>query len=239
MSRLFDRKAMGVRKRDPEYKPILSLTPEERAALNERLDGAPFNAETLHLRLMEDPSKKEYLRAITSSILSAEFAGLDAFGRFLVEWQQLDIPWELTMSVSRQMWDETRHTALNLQLLESQGGELGVYPDTLASGAPPPGMEVPEPTADEPAMQLSTINVGLEGFALSLFERTRELAEKIGEPLMEHCHDYNMADEVLHVAHGDWWVAKLTEDDPDKERTARKGQQQFEEIFKVFQESGL
>ena len=239
MSKLFERRSMGERKRNPPYRPILSLTPEERAALSERLEGAPYNMETLQLRLHEDPSKKEYLRAITSSILSAEFAGLDAFGRFLVEWQPLPVPWELTMSVSRQMWDETRHTALNLQLLEHLGGELGVYPDTLASGAPPPGMEIPEPTADEPAMQLSSINVGLEGFALSVFEQTREVAEKIGEPLMEHCHDYNMADEVIHVAHGDYWVAKLTEGDPEKERAARNGQQQFEEIFRVFRESEL
>ena len=46
---------------------------------------------------------------------------------------------------------------------------------------------------------MARINVSLEGFALTTFEEIRELAEKTGEELVEHCHDFNMADEVTHV----------------------------------------
>ncbi len=239
MGKLHDRTAQGPRRREPPYRPIIALSEEERAELRKKLDGAPYNLDTLTLRLKKDPSKREYLKAITSSILSAEFAGLDAFGRFLVEWKTVGVPWELQLSLARQMWDETRHTQLNLQLLEAQGGRLGEYPDTLVGGPPPDGQQLPPTQPEDPVMGFSTINVGLEGFALSVFERTRELAEHVGDRLMEHCHDYNMADEYLHVANGDYWIERLTEHDPALERKARDQQKIFEEMFAVFRESEL
>jgi hypothetical protein len=137
------------------------------------------------------------------------------------------------------MWDETRHTQLNLQLLEAQGGALGEYPDTLVGGPPPDAQQIPPTQPEDPVLGFSTINVGLEGFALSVFERTRELAEHVGDRLMEHCHDYNMADEYLHVASGDYWIERLTEDNPALERKARDQQKIFEEMFAVFRESEL
>jgi hypothetical protein len=63
-------------------------------------------------------------------------------------------------------------------------------------------------------------NVSLEGGALTLFQETSAVGEKIGDELMAHCYDYNWADEVTHVSIGDYFVKKLTEGDPQKERFA-------------------
>ena len=63
-------------------------------------------------------------------------------------------------------------------------------------------------------------NVSLEGGALTLFQETSEVAEKIGDQLMAHCYDYNWADEVTHTAIGDFFVKQLTEDNPEEERKA-------------------
>ena len=37
---------------------------------------------------------------------------------------------------------------------------------------------------------------------------------------MEHCYDYNWADEVTHTAIGDYFVKQLCDGDPEKERRA-------------------
>jgi hypothetical protein len=71
-----------------------------------------------------------------------------------------------------------------------------------------------------PIASLSMTNVSLEGGALTLFKGTSELGHKIGDDLMELCYDYNWADEVTHVSIGDYFVKKLTEGDPQKERFA-------------------
>src|SRR5581483_9034966 len=71
-----------------------------------------------------------------------------------------------------------------------------------------------------PIASLSMTNVSLEGAALTLFRGTSELGHKVGDRLMEHCYDYNWADEVTHVTIGDYFVKQLTAGDPQKERFA-------------------
>ena len=63
-------------------------------------------------------------------------------------------------------------------------------------------------------------NVSLEGGALTLFQETSAVAEKIGDSLMAHCYDYNWADEVTHTAIGDYFVKELTEGKPEEEAKA-------------------
>jgi hypothetical protein len=118
-------------------------------------------------------------------------------------------------------------------LIESYGGEIGEYPDTLAGGAPPPGatpqpgpleqamgQEQFEQLMRDPVVSLSMVNVSLEGGALTLFQETSVVGEKIGDDLMAHCYDYNWADEVTHTAIGDYFVKQLTEDNPAGEQKA-------------------
>ena len=104
-----------------------------------------------------------------------------------------------------------------MQLLQSLGSYVGEYPDIILG--PQRGDEIP-PEELDPAILLARINVALEGFALTTFEEIRELAEQTGEELVEHCHDYNMADEVTHVGIGDYWLEKLSEEQPWRKERA-------------------
>jgi uncharacterized ferritin-like protein (DUF455 family) len=212
----------NMAKREPPYRSIMELSQEEREELNERLGGAQ-NYNPVILREMARQDRR-FLAPLIMAILSAEFRGIDFFGRFTVESEEYDVPWHMTMGFARQTFDESRHVLLNMRLLESLDSYVGEYPDIILG---PQRDEIPAEDLD-PAILLARVNVALEGFALTTFEETRELAEQMGEEMIEHCHDYNMADEVTHVALGDYWLEKLSQQQGWRKDYARKAQQEFE-----------
>ncbi|MCH7511531.1 MAG: hypothetical protein IIB19_04085 [Chloroflexi bacterium] len=238
MSKLADHIKDRPSRRDPPYRPAMTIDAEERAELDKKLGGAE-NYELMQLREMvqADPSNLEFKKALVSGIASAEFAGVDAFSRKVCEWQDWDVPSSLIMAIARQTWDEVRHAKLATGVLESYGGKIGEYPDTLAGGAggaaPPPASqqstEAPAGTAgrvvggaglSDPIMMLSAVNVSLEGGALTLFKETSNLGKRIGDPLLERCFDYNWADEVTHTTIGDFFIKLLAEKNPETEQKA-------------------
>jgi len=241
----------------------MTIDKEEAARLDEKLgDAANYDIALMREMVQADPDNIEFRKALVSGIASAEYAGIDAFSRKVCEWQDWDVPNSLIMAIARQTWDEVRHARLSTGVLESYGGKIGEYPDTLAGGAggaPPPstqgqapqnggggGRAAPPQTLQEPVSMLSAVNVSLEGGALVLFKGTSELGRKIDDPLMEHCFDYNWADEVTHTAIGDYFVKLLTENDPEMEKRAlrihamseygrtRLDEQQTEELKEFF-----
>lgn len=226
MGRFAERLKDSPSRRDPPYRPMMALSEEDRAAMTERIGGPQnYGPETLRRMIAADPSNLELRKALVSSIMSAEFAGVDAFSRKVVEWQDWPVPSTLIMAMARQTWDEVRHAQLALGVLQSYGGEMGEYPDTLAGGgggAVARAMQA-QLLGDDPAdplISLSTTNVSLEGAALALFQATSELGHQIGDQLLEHCYDYNWADEVTHTAIGDYFVKQICDGDPVQERRA-------------------
>jgi uncharacterized ferritin-like protein (DUF455 family) len=220
---LRDRLPVGTSVREPPYRSVTELTEDERKVLAEKLGGVQnYNGFVLREMARKD---RRFFAPLIMSILSAEFRGIDFFGRFTVEAQEDSVPWHMTMAFARQTFDESRHTQLNMQLLQSLGSDLGEYPDIILG--PQRGDDIP-PEELDPAILMARINVALEGFALPTFEETRELAEKSGETLIAHCHDYNMADEVTHVALGDYWLEKLSEEQPWRKNRAKAAQEEFE-----------
>ncbi len=227
--------------RDPAYRPAMFIAEEERARLNEKLGNAAnyVDLELMREMVQQQPENVEFRKALVSGIISAEFAGVDAFSRKVCEWQTWPVPWELIMAMARQTWDEVRHAQLGMGLLESYGGKVGEYPDTLA-GSPPSeasqaaaraggatGTQIADVMRD-PLISLSVTNVALEGAALVLFQGTSELGKKIGDSLMEHCYDYNWADEVTHTTIGDYFVKALCQDNPAEEARALRAHAMFE-----------
>jgi uncharacterized ferritin-like protein (DUF455 family) len=209
------------------------LNDEEKAELEKKIGDASLYQDLFTMREMvrAQPENIELKRALVSGIASAEFAGIDAFSKKVVEWQEWPVPHTLIMAIARQTWDEVRHANLAKGLIESYGAEVGDYPDTLAGGAPPPGVATQGPLTAaygpdaeqlfrDPVVSLSMTNVSLEGGALTLFQETSAVGEKIGDELMAHCYDYNWADEVTHTAIGDYFVKELTEDNPEEEAKA-------------------
>jgi uncharacterized ferritin-like protein (DUF455 family) len=210
----------------------MMLSDEEKRDLDQKIGDANLFQDLFTMREMvrAQPDNIELRKALVSGIASAEFAGIDAFSRKVVEWQDWPVPNTLIMAIARQTWDEVRHAALAKGLIENYGGEVGDYPDTLAGGAPPQAAQqsgvaqgygaVGEQLMRDPVVSLSMTNVSLEGGALQLFQETSNVGKKIGDDLMAHCYDYNWADEVTHTAIGDYFVKLLTEDNPEEEAKA-------------------
>ena len=112
--------------REPAYRPAMFIDAEERAVLARKLGHASnYDLGLLPEMVAQDPSNIEFRKALVSGIISAEFAGVDAFSRKVCEWQQWPVPWELIMAMARQTWDEVPHSQLGMGLLETNGGELG------------------------------------------------------------------------------------------------------------------
>lgn len=219
-----ERLGPGEARREPPYHDVLQLTDEERKNLAEKLGGMQnYNPVVLREMARQD---RRFMAPLIMGILSAEFRGIDFFGRFVVESEEYNVPWHMTLAFARQTFDESRHTHLNLKLLEHLGSFLGEYPDIIL-GPSRDEADIP-PEELDPAILMARINVALEGFALTTFEEVRELAEKIGEELVAHCHDFNMADEVTHVAIGDYWLERLSEDQPWRANRAKAAQEEFE-----------
>lgn len=220
--------------REPAYRPATTIDDAEKARIAEKL-GAAENYDIGLLRAMvaEDPDNVELRKALVSGIVSAEYAGIDAFSRKVCEWQTWPVPWQLITAMARQTWDEVRHAQLATGLIESYGGEIGEYPDTLAGSQPAPSTESARSQMgpngmNDPLISLAVTNVSLEGQALALFQGTSELGGKVGDELMELVFDYNWADEVTHTAIGDYFVDELSKDNPDEEMRALKAHAMFE-----------
>lgn len=228
MSSISQRLVDTPSQREPAYRPLMTLDQEERDRLEERIGGAQnYGPESLRRLVSVDPSNLELRKALVSTIMSAEFAGVDAFSRKVVEWQDWDVSPALIMAMARQTWDEVRHAQLAIGLLGSYGGVVGEYPDSLAGGNGGAAARemMTKMLGDNPAdplISLSTTNVALEGAALQLFQATSDLGHAIGDSLMEHCYDYNWSDEVTHTAIGDYFVKQICDGDPEQERRALK-----------------
>ena len=217
--------------RNPEYRPMAVIDDAERERLEEKIGGAEnYGADVLQRLIISDPEDVEYKRAMVSSIVSAEYAGIDAFGRNVARWEDQEVPDGLIHAMVRQTWDEVRHARLGTELLELEyGGTLGEYPDTLAGASVGDQMSEEQRQAMRirqlnPVMSLSSTNVGVEGAALRLFSGVSRLGEHIGDDMMTLVYDYNWADEVVHVAIGDWFLKKIAEDKPQAEQVAMRAQ---------------
>lgn len=241
--------------RNPPYRPLATIDDEEKARLKETIGGHEnFASNVLQRMILADPDNDEYKKALASSVVSAEYAAIDAFGTKIARWEDDDLPDGLMHAIVRQTWDEVRHAWLGTALIEKYGGYLGEYPDSLAGGqrrataeqyaqgesedptvgaAPQPSEQTagpPQGMMDDqsPSTTLSRINIGIEGPALQLFSGVSKLGTRIGDPDLEQAYDFNWADEVLHVSIGDYFLKKLAEREAGAERKAMKTQAQVE-----------
>jgi uncharacterized ferritin-like protein (DUF455 family) len=59
----------------------------------------------------------------------------------------------------------------------------------------------------------------------------REFGDVAGDPVLEFCEDWMLADEVTHVKMGSDWLRRLTVDDPDRRAAALEFQQVVDRLF--------
>src|SRR5438128_7088463 len=102
-------------KREPPYRSTMELTPEQQKALAEKLGGIQ-NYNPVVLREMARKDRR-FFAPLIMAILSAEFRGIDFFGRFVVDTEE-EVPWHMTLGVARQTFDASSHTTSYLRRLQ-------------------------------------------------------------------------------------------------------------------------
>jgi len=160
-------------------------------------------------------------------IFVGEIQALEGAGRtcwdFEVGKSDEEVPFELKLDMARQCWDESRHCEISVKLSDWMGTEIGEFAESpfLFQAACNP----------DPVLRLTGVNRGLEGLAIDVFTTMKELGEKTGDPVLEFCEDWMLADEVTHVKMGSDWLRKITVDDPDRRARALEFQRIVDKLF--------
>jgi uncharacterized ferritin-like protein (DUF455 family) len=85
----------------------------------------------------------------------------------------------------------------------------------------------------DPVLRLTGVNRALEGLAIDVFNTMRDFGTMSGDPVLEFCEDWMLADEVTHVKMGSDWLRKLTENDPDRRERALEFQRVVDKLFSL------
>jgi hypothetical protein len=133
------------------------------------------------------------------------------------------VPFALKLDMARQAWDEARHVEISIKLSEWMGTELGEFAENtvLFQAA----------CSTDPILRLAGVNRALEGLAIDVFTTMKEFGELAGDPSLEFCEDWMLADEVTHVKMGSDWLRRVTENDPERRKKALEFQGVVDKLF--------
>jgi uncharacterized ferritin-like protein (DUF455 family) len=168
-------------------------------------------------------SSRESMRERVHGILVGELQAMEGAGRTVYDFP--DAPWEFTLDMARQVWDESRHVEIYLGLLDHLGGYVGEFAETTILWRCA--------CAEDAAARVAGVNRGLEGLACDVFNQLVHIAAKIGDPIIERSVDFVLADEITHVRMGSKWLNELTRGDPDRRRRAIEFQETIDERFNL------
>jgi uncharacterized ferritin-like protein (DUF455 family) len=167
-------------------------------------------------------------RSLMHGIMVGEIQALEGAGRTAHDFAAGDgsgdtIPFELKLDMARQAWDEARHVEMSVKLSDWMGTELGQFAENtvLFEAA----------CSNDPVLRLAGVNRALEGLAIDVFTQMKEFGNLAGDPYLEFCEDWMLADEVTHVKMGSDWLRKVTENDPDRRKKALEFQQVVDKLF--------
>ena len=180
-------------------------------------------------RLTPDrPDASERARGLMHGIMVGEIQALEGAGRTAHDFDAGDgtgdtIPFELKLDMARQAGDEARHVEISAKLGDWMGTELGEFQENtvLFEAA----------CSNDPVLRLAGVNRALEGLAIDVFTQMKEFGDLAGDPFLEFCEDWMLADEVTHVKMGSDWLRKVTENDPGRRKKALEFQQVVDKLF--------
>src|SRR3989442_15364226 len=118
---------------------------------------------------MADLASRESIRERVHGILVGELQAREGAGRTVCDFPEA--PWEFTMDMARQVWDESRHVETYLGLLDHLGGRLGEFPETTILWRCA--------WAEDAAARVAGANRGLEGVACDVFNQLPPIAGRI------------------------------------------------------------
>ena len=201
---------IGVRMNDP------------RSAQNSRSRGPG--------RLTPDrPDASDAARGLMHGIFVGEIQALEGAGRTCWDFDtgsgETEAPYELKLDMARQCWDEARHCEISVKLSEWMGTGIGEFSEGtfLYAAACNP----------DPVLRLTGVNRALEGLAIDVFNGMREFGQLSGDPVLEFCEDWMLADEVTHVKMGSDWLRRVTANDPDRRERALDFQRTVDKLFSL------
>ena len=181
-------------------------------------------------RLTPDrPDAPDGARALMHGIFVGEIQALEGAGRTCWDFEtgkgKDEAPFELKLDMARQCWDEARHCEISVKLSDWMGTELGEFSEStfLYEAACNP----------DPVLRLTGVNRALEGLAIDVFNTMREFGNVAGDPVLEFCEDWMLADEVTHVKMGSDWLRRLTEKDPERRNNALEFQRVVDKLFSL------
>jgi len=175
------------------------------------------------------PNAPEAARSLMHGIFVGEIQALEGAGRTCFDFELGDgadqVPYALKLDMARQCWDEARHCEISVKLSEWMGTELGEFAESpfLFQAACNP----------DPVLRLTGVNRALEGLAIDVFNTMRNFGELSGDPVLEFCEDWMLADEVTHVKMGSDWLRKLTANDPGRRERALEFQHVVDKLFSL------
>jgi uncharacterized ferritin-like protein (DUF455 family) len=166
-------------------------------------------------------------RALMHGIFVGEIQALEGAGRTCWDFDigpgDEEVPFELKLDMARQCWDEARHCEISIKLSDHMGTELGEFSENtfLYQAACNP----------DPVLRLTGVNRALEGLAIDVFNTMRDFGDVSGDPVLEFCEDWMLADEVTHVKMGSDWLRRLTAADKDRRQRALEFQRVVDKLF--------
>ena len=173
------------------------------------------------------PGAPDAARALMHGIFVGEIQALEGAGRTCYDFDigpsSADVPYQLKLDMARQCWDEARHCEISVKLSEWMGTEIGEFAEStfLFEAACNP----------DPVLRLTGVNRALEGLAIDVFNTMREFGTVSGDPVLEFCEDWMLADEVTHVKMGSDWLRRLTDQDPERLKRALEFQSIVDKLF--------
>ena len=178
---------------------------------------------------VDDPEAPDAARRLMHGIFTGEIQALEGAGRTCYDYEvgtgPNEVPFELKLDMARQCWDEARHCEISIKLSGHMGTELGEFSENtfLYEAACNP----------DPVLRLTGVNRALEGLAIDVFNTMREFGDIAGDPVLEFCEDWMLADEVTHVKMGSDWLRKLTANDKPRQERALEFQRVVDKLFSL------
>lgn len=143
-----------------------------------------------------DPKDETEIQQIMlSTLISVEMEAAELLCRILVEYPEL--PWQMRVQLTRQMWDECRHCAAQQRLLALLGAELGTWPAITY---------INKMAGDEPDVlkRLIVLQRVVEGISVDQHRPRARGFLRQGDLGLVQMFDYILADEDTHIALSKW-----------------------------------
>src|SRR6195256_1993062 len=169
------------------------------------------------------PAAAERSRSLMHGIFVGEVQALEGAGRTCFDFDDTEAPFQLKLDMARQCWDESRHCEISIKLGDHMGAEIGEYSENtfLYAAACNP----------DPVLRLCGVNRALKGLAIDVFSTMKEFGNESGDPVLEFCEDWMLADEVTHVKMGSDWLRPPTHKDPERRQQALDFQRAVDKLF--------